>query len=218
MTPPAIPVIPPVPPATPSAADTRLGAGDEFGHLFESTILRSPEDAAVRIDPDEDDGVVNGSSAGAPLEPRLGDHDGSTILGSQLAALLSAGRRPPAEVPPPPPPPMAALQLVLFNGQIVPVDQPIVLGRKPQVDRVSGNQIPRLITVTGPNNDISRSHLEIRPDPAGLLATDLGSTNGTTLIGPGGSRALTPHTPERCGAGVRFDLGDGVTIDVRAVR
>jgi len=215
-TPPPSPPPPPVAaPVQPEAADTRLGPGDDFDHLFESTILRSPEDAAVRADPDEESDTADEQTES---NEQLGDHDGSTILGGQLAALLRRAQRTAEEVPPPPPPGSPRIELVFSTGQIVAGDQPVVIGRKPQVDRVTGNQIPRLITVTGPNNDISRSHLEIRPDGTALLATDLGSTNGTTVVGPAGSHPLTAHIPERVEPGVRLDLGDGVTIDVRPVR
>lgn len=214
------------PPAAPAGSDdTKLGQEDEFGHLFESTVVRGAEDAAVRLDADDEDGPP---PAGERL---LGDHDGSTILGSHLADLLRGQRgAAPSEVttapitataagaPPAPPAPPAALELVFSTGQVVPADQPVIVGRKPQADRVSSSAIPRLITVTGPNNDISRSHLELRPDGRDLLVTDLGSTNGTVLVEPAGSRPLTARLAERIGAGTRVDLGDGVTIDIRAAR
>ncbi len=212
---------PSVMPAAPAGSDdTKLGREDEFGHLFESTVVRGAEDAAVRIDADDEDGP-----SPAP-ESVLGDHDGSTILGSHLADLLRGQRAaPPSEVTTAPitataapPAPPAALELVFSTGQVVPADQPVIVGRKPQADRVSSSAIPRLITVTGPNNDISRSHLELRPDGRDLLVTDLGSTNGTVLVEPAGSRPLTARLAERIGAGTRLDLGDGVTIDIRTAR
>lgn len=218
---PAWPTIAPAP--AHSAEETRIGGDeDEFAHLFESTVLRGAEDAAVRIDPDADEEAAE--SAGGEV---LGDHDGATILGSQLSALLggqrggasdgahgstdgssaSSGQRP-----------TPGLELVFSTGQVVRVDQPVVIGRKPQADRVSGPQLPRLVTVTGPNDDISRSHLEIRPDGDVLLATDLGSTNGTVLVDGSGSRPLAARVAQPVGAGMRLDLGDGVTIDVRAAQ
>jgi hypothetical protein len=196
------------------AGETRLAVeDDEFGHLFESTILRTSEDAAVRVDPDE----INGEAASAAAI--LGDHDGETILGSELAAALAAQRGGSVAVPPPPPSnPAAAAELVFSNGEIVAVDGPVIIGRKPQAARFSGAKTPKMVTVTGPNNDISRSHLEIAPDGAYLMATDLGSTNGTILQSPDGSHPLTAHAPERIAIGSRLDLGDGVIIDVRTAR
>jgi len=237
------------------AGATRLAdEDDEYGHLFESTILRTSEDAAIRIDPED---VEEAASPVAAVSPQLGDHDGETILGSQLAAELAASRQtgvdiasPPAAAAPqlgdhdgetilgsqltaalaaargqgtavsPPPPPNAAvaMELVFSTGEIVLVDGPVVIGRKPQAARFTGAHTPKMVTVTGPNNDISRSHLEITPEGDHLLATDLGSTNGTILHGPAGARPLTAHAPEPCGVGSRLDLGDGVIIDVRTAR
>lgn len=216
----AFPPPPPPPPAANEPASATLSyddvaaqvarkGQDEFDHLFESTVLRSPEDAAVRVAPGEDaDNAVDGAPA------PLGDHDGATILGSQLSALLRAGRATGLATPPQ----AAALQLVFSTGEIVGSDRPIIVGRKPQADRVSGTDMPRLVTVTGINGDISRSHVEIRPDGGDLFATDLGSTNGTDLVDARGRQRLVAYQPVPLTVGSRLDLGDGVTIDVRVVQ
>src|SRR6478609_644237 len=100
------PDLPPEPGCTPDLAQTRTDdPEDGFDHLFESTIMRSVEDAAIR-EVVEDAAALDGAAepadpAGAaePAEPseppeqgqpdpaRLGDHDGRTIMSGDLDAL-----------------------------------------------------------------------------------------------------------------------------------
>jgi hypothetical protein len=75
------------------------------------------------------------------------------------------------------------------------------------------------VVVPSPHQEISSTHLEVRPgtgaDQGSAVVTDLGSTNGTVVIQPG-------LPPEDLLAGVTvplvpgaiLDLGDGVTIRV----
>ena len=113
----------------------------------------------------------------------------------------------------------AAAMLLISNGDVVEVDRVIVLGRAPQAHRFSADEEPRLVTVPSPLQEISSTHVEVRPgtgpDEGAAVVTDLGSTNGTVLTQPG-------HDPEdlQAGVGVRLavgatiNLGDGVTISV----
>lgn len=74
-------------------------------------------------------------------------------------------------------------------------------------------RVPHLVTLSSPNEDISRSHLEIRLEDWSVLAVDLGSTNGTMLL-------REDRAPLRLRAGVatnvdfgdRLDVGEGVII------
>jgi pSer/pThr/pTyr-binding forkhead associated (FHA) protein len=73
--------------------------------------------------------------------------------------------------------------------------------------------VPRLVTVPSPQQDVSRTHLEIRRDSTGVLVRDLDSTNGTVIRKPtGDSRDLDPGIGERLEDGDLLDLGDGVTV------
>ena len=86
-------------PARPGLAETRTEPADDgFDHLFGSTVYRSVEDAAVREVVEDpiavgQSGINNGAldfrhSSGEAWSSRLlGDHDGSTIMASELAAL-----------------------------------------------------------------------------------------------------------------------------------
>jgi len=276
---------------------TRTDVEGDYDFLWGSTVLRSIEDAAVRVDPEEEDedtdavvtaeqpvvpaapapdpDPVPGSTPVAPRAPaaiqggwtppallvaaarpplaELGDHDGETILGSSLAGLRTDAPpvllARPAEPAPTsgaiavlarrcvdghPNPPEALLCLTcgrpldgdavsvlrpslgrvrLSTGQEIPLDRPLVVGRKPRVSRVQNDNLPRLVTVPSPEQDISRSHLEVRLEGWHVLLVDLGSTNGSTLLRPGQAPVrLHPQEPTLAVTGDVVDLGDGVQL------
>ncbi len=232
--PPPSVTIAPAEPDVPQLRDTRIEPiDDSFEHLFESTIMRSVEDAAVRA-PEDDESFISAvprpvadilfhesrAQEGEPAQPdmvRPGDHDGSTIMAGQLASVLASTGDPQAR-------PVstsavsvtAPLTLLLSTGKTIGLDRAVVIGRRPQVDRVSGSAIPHLITVPSPQQDISRSHVAIRPTVAGCVAVDLGSTNGSII------RRATGETVDlRNGASIDvqpgdvIDLGDGITAELR---
>lgn len=315
--------------------------GDGYGHLWESTVLRTVEDAAIRVEePDEDNPAEGGvlahpvrdGGAPAPLdvpstdngspmidgiprewtgatpaavgraraverenreaalaaqdaparatapEQEADDHDGHTVFSSVVADLRAqVGGRAPLASPPteefaavsapllapgapspagpafsPPPPPGAqqilarvcadghpnpasrdvcghcgvpllgdarlvtrpALgRLTLSNGQVVVLDRPVVLGRRPRSTRAQSNDLPRLVAVPSPEQDISRSHVEIQLEGWHVLVCDLNTTNGTTLLRPGQPpRRLHPGEPMMVASRDVVDVGDGVTF------
>ena len=99
------------------------------------------------------------------------------------------------------------------------VDRAVIVGRAPEARRFTSTEQPRLVTVPSPNQEISSTHLEIRPgagaDHGSAVATDLGSTNGTVLQQPGlPSEDLKPGIAVQLIPGAIIDLGDGVTIQV----
>jgi hypothetical protein len=148
-----------------------------------------------------------------PDEPGtvLDDHEGLTIATGDLAELRPRVR--PVAPPPPPPPPAPAARLVLSTGLVVPLDRAVLLGRAPQVGRVSARELPRLVTVPSPEHDVSRTHAEVRVEGEHVLVTDLESLNGTRVVRPDGTaRRLHPGEPTVVGPGEVVDLGDGVTF------
>ena len=122
----------------------------------------------------------------------------------------------------PPAPPVLAqpvARLTFSSGEVVEVDRAVIVGRAPEARRFTSTEQPRLITVPSPNQEISSTHLEIRPgagaDHGSAVATDLGSTNGTVLQQPGlPSEDLKPGIAVQLIPGAIIDLGDGVTIQV----
>lgn len=160
--------------------------------------------------------------AGAPVHvagASLDDHDGLTILSTDLAEIRD---QLPSwasdEVPGPfrvPAVASAAARLVLSTGLVVPLDRAVLLGRAPQVARVTNRELPRLITVPSPQQDISRTHAEVRVEGDHVVVTDLDSTNGIHVARAGeGARRLHPGEPSVVGVDEVVDLGDGVTFSV----
>ncbi|MGO3321283.1 MAG: FHA domain-containing protein, partial [Microbacterium gubbeenense] len=99
------------------------------------------------------------------------------------------------------------------TGQIVTLDRTVIIGRRPRSTRASGADLPHLIAVESPQQDISRSHLEIRPEGETVVAVDLHTTNGSTLLRPGSDPLrLHPGEPTLVLSNDVVDLGDGVTV------
>jgi hypothetical protein len=103
-------------------------------------------------------------------------------------------------------------KLVISDGQVIELDKSVLVGRKPSSRIQVNGQEPRLVTVSSPNEDISRSHVTFALDGGEVIAQDLHSTNGTTLVHGGESRKLEVDEQYVVQDGDVFDLGDGVTI------
>jgi hypothetical protein len=103
------------------------------------------------------------------------------------------------------------------DGAEAPLDRTVLVGRAPAQ---SGGTGARLLTVPSPEQDISRTHVEVAPDGWRILVTDLHSTNGTLLIPPGGQepRLLTPGEPVTVELGSVLELADGVSVLVDFAR
>jgi hypothetical protein len=143
------------------------------------------------------------------------DHDGDTQAGP-------VAERPLPGIPgQPPAPPVTArpvARLELSSGESVDVDRPVLVGRSPDAPP-NGGIAPLLVRVSSPHQEISSTHLEIRPgsgaDHGSAVVVDLGSTNGTLLLQPGlPPEDLKAGVPVQLIPGALLDLGDGVTIRV----
>ena len=99
------------------------------------------------------------------------------------------------------------------DGSTAEVDRPVLIGRAPSADR-SSSRSHRLMTVSSPNFDISRTHLEVAPQGWQVVVTDLNSTNGTVLVRPGAvdRQQLVPGEPVTAQLGSVVELGDGVSV------
>ncbi len=106
-------------------------------------------------------------------------------------------------------------RILLDDGTLVPLDQPVYLGRRPSVPRIHPGGMPLLVTFDSPQREVSSTHLELTTVGGAIVATDLKSTNGSivrvpgaaphTLLG-GESAVLTPGTV--------IELGDGNSIEL----
>jgi hypothetical protein len=194
---PAPPPVPPVPPAVPVPVPPPLG-GPAF-EARESPPVAEPQPEAYVYRP-----------------PESAPEDGDTQAGAFTPAHLAD---PEEEAPARPSRPVA--RLLFSSGEVVEVDRPVVIGRSPEARR-PGDEQARLVPVPSPQQEISSTHLEIRPgsgaDHGSAVATDLGSTNGTVVVQPGlPAEDLQPGIAVALVPGAIVDLGEGVTIQVTGV-
>ena len=103
--------------------------------------------------------------------------------------------------------------VLISTGASFVLDRTAIVGRRPRASRVSGHDVPQLITVPSPQQDISRSHLELRLEGWHVVALDMGTTNGTTLLRPG-MEPVRLRTREGVvlTVGDQIDLGDGIQL------
>lgn len=207
--------------------------------------------------------AVEDSPVEAPAAEVL-DHDGETMMSSDIAALRKAagasvpkfsvgilpggpqilGRKCPQGHPNPPTSdrcrgcgqelegdaelvsrPSLGQMLVtggvqpgLGGPQVVELDRPVIVGRRPRTNNASADRTPRLVTVASPDQDISRSHVEITLEEWHVLVADLATTNGTTLLRPGQQpRRLHPNEKVIVVEGDVVDLGDGATLTFEGI-
>ena len=178
-----------------------------------------------------------------------GDHDGQTILKSDLTAASAQPASAPGSGPVPgagplvlarvcarghanPPTsaqcpacgsllPDVAVQvprprlgrLRLSTGELIDLDESLVIGRQPSVSRVQGGVMPRLIQVASPGGDISRSHVEVRLEGWHVMLCDLKATNGTVLVREGQPpRRLAQNEMAIVLDGDIAELGDDISL------
>lgn len=198
-----------LPPAAKEGEEPPTTSGG-YDYLFGDTMYRSVEDAAVRPDEPTEDGDEPPTDVAEE-----GDHDGSTVLASSITR-TRGGRRPRGDAPAPPAAP--SVVVVLPNGTREPLDQAIVLGRSPSVSNVPAGQLPRLVTVSGGDQDISRSHVRFALEGGTVVVTDLHSRNGTTIVLPGGEKQkLRGGEPTPVIVGTAVDLGGGIELTIEEV-
>lgn len=165
-------------------------------------------------------------SASVPPAPTLGEHDGHTVLASdlpvsppedrtvvvdeiaQLRAKRSAGLAVPVVATAHAPGP--ALSLELPDGSREPLDAVLVIGRAPVAPE--GGRVVRLAG----DGDISRTHARVAVEGGTVVVTDLGSRNGTVVRIPGRpAQRLREHEPTPVLVGTVVDFGGGVELSVR---
>ncbi len=77
-------------------------------------------------------------------------------------------------------------RLRLDTGDVINVTSAVVLGRNPVPAGMWAQA--DVVPVVDPNFSISKTHLAVRVDGQYMFVTDLGSTNGTCVVAPDGSR------------------------------
>ncbi len=101
----------------------------------------------------------------------------------------------------------------LSTGELIDLDQSLIVGRQPSVSRVQGAVMPKLVQVASPGGDISRSHVEVRLEGWHVMLCDLKATNGTVLLREGQApRRLAQGEMAILFDGDIADLGDGIQL------
>lgn len=114
----------------------------------------------------------------------------------------------------PPAPPVAAAQpgaipvLRFEDGRRVPVTSFILLGRNPE----RGTDDPTAQLVVVDDQTVSKTHVALGVDAAGLWLVDRHSTNGTAVVS--GNGEVSPVAP---GTAVRVAIGSWVRVGTRTV-
>ena len=181
----------------------------------QETPLDDPPTHLQELSATEEAGWSQPVPVAAPAPEPVTDPDGPTRAGNWEPT-------PPGFPGRPGPPGVLAspvARLVFSSGEVVDVDRVVVVGRAPEARRFTPTEQPRLVPVPSPHQEISATHLEIRPgagaDHGSAVVTDLGSTNGTVLVQPGlPAEDLQPGIAVQLIPGAILDLGDGVTIQV----
>jgi hypothetical protein len=201
---------------------------DEVSSMVEGTASEEPAaepepEPAAEPEPDlatELMAVPVVAEVPGPASVPASDHDGETRSGewrSEEFARQQPGIPGQPQAPSITSRPVARLSF--SSGETIEVDRAVLVGRAPEARRFTSTEQPRLVTVPSPNQEISSTHLEIRPgsgaDHGSAVVTDMGSTNGTVLVQPGlPAEDLQPGIAVQLIPGAIIDLGDGVTIQV----
>ena len=155
-----------------------------------------PGDGDVRSAPgaDQSGGVgANGRIDAGRVEPDSGEVAGGAAVDSTIPQVRIAG------------------------GPVRTVTVPLLVGRRPSPPRIAlgGGAQPELVTVESREGFISATHLELRVEGTRLVATDMRSTNGTTLRSSGGGRRrLRSGESIVVIPGTALDLGDDTIIEI----
>lgn len=104
-------------------------------------------------------------------------------------------------------PPVAVLRIKLDDGRDFQLDRNVLVGRNPVAQ--AGEQQAQLLAVDDPGRSISKTHLHLLTDGAGIWVTDGDSTNGSALTTPDGRRTpLQPGVPAFVSPGSTVRFGD----------
>jgi hypothetical protein len=120
-----------------------------------------------------------------------------------------------AKAAPAAPEPRRPYRLKMADGVVVSLDLTVYLGRRPSVPRIASDRRVRLVAVPSMAKEVSATHLELRQNGEAIVATDMRSTNGSTVTVPGSSpRTLLRGESAVVTPGTLIDLGDGNVLEV----
>lgn len=103
--------------------------------------------------------------------------------------------------------PVAVLRIQFDDGRDFRLDRNVLVGRNPAAN--AGESQAQLLAVPDPGRTISKTHLHLLTDGAGVWVTDRHSTNGSAVTTPDGVRtALQPGVPSFVSPGATVHFGD----------
>jgi hypothetical protein len=124
----------------------------------------------------------------------------------------------PTGIPAPPPlptprAPRVPRAIVLPDGERVPIEGTLLVGRGPRTERVDGDHLPTLVPLAQAPRDISRSHVRIWTDGTRVQIEDLATSGGTALVDAGGVAVrLIADRPAEVQPGAVAELPGGARI------
>ncbi|WP_166997790.1 FHA domain-containing protein [Paramicrobacterium fandaimingii] len=186
-----------------AAPQLPLGAGVVAASRVDVSIGAAPQPTASAAAPG------NATSSSVLLDAHGDAHDGQTVARVPGAVMLTGPVRL-ANVPHTRPTKMFGYRV--NGGQAFGLDLPHRFGRSP---RVASGGDARLVPLLSPTKTVSATHLDVRQIGDAVVVSDLGSTNGTSVIEPGTQwRRMAPGESVAVAAGTFIDLGDGNVIEV----
>lgn len=210
----------PVPPADVSIAAAAQAApippAPLNGQAHTPSLTHRPAADAPRFTPAETATIIRPpvQRVKAQDDPMM-RHDGETVLRRDIAPPIE-DETVIREAPLVPNDPKTLLYGFRINGgQAYPLDAVHYFGRNPRQPRIPLPDPSRLVPVVSPTKSVSATHLEIKQIGDSIVATDLKSTNGTSVIAPqshwqrlraGESVVVVP--------GTFIDIGDGNVIEI----
>jgi hypothetical protein len=176
---------------------------------LDDTVARPPKGRDARTGPvaDLDDTVTIERPSAAVAEPPALVEPPPAPVAEPATNVWSQ----PLPVHPPP------FRIRLADGTLVPLDQPVYLGRRPSVPRIHPGGTPLLVTLDSPQREVSSTHLELTTVGGAIVATDTRSTNGSVLRVPGAEpRTLIGGESVVVIPGTVIELGDSNLIELLA--
>lgn len=108
--------------------------------------------------------------------------------------------------------------MILPNGDAIPLEGEIVLGRSPRATGIASHSVPTTAVIAEGSRDVSRSHARVLVEGWTVLIEDLGSTNGTMLFGTDGrQQRLRPHEPVVVSDGDVAVFGEVASVQFRGI-
>lgn len=196
------------------ASPTSDAAAEDFGDHDGQTVMKSSlKDSAAP----SSSGPGGAGSAASPADPGKGpvvlarvcaQRHANPPTRSQCAACGAALLPDAIQVARP-----RLGRMRVSTGELVDLDQSLIVGRQPSVSRVQGAGMPRLVQVASPEGDISRSHVEVRLEGWHVMLCDLKATNGTVLVREGQPpRRLAQNEMAILLDGDIAELGEGISL------